>query len=108
MILARTDPDANRYAGLSFFICNLKQPGVEVRPLRQITGHAEFNEVFFTDAFVPDENVIAGVGRGWEVAITTLMNERTGIAAAFAVQVLIQLGELADLVHETGHAGDPA
>jgi alkylation response protein AidB-like acyl-CoA dehydrogenase len=108
MLVARTDPEGTRHQGLTFFLCDLKQPGVEVRPLRQITGHAEFNEVFFTDAFVPDENVIAGVGRGWEVAITTLMNERTGIASAFGVQILIELGELADLVRESGRDSDPA
>ena len=107
MLLARTDPEAKRYEGLTFFICGMRQPGVEVRPLRQITGEAEFNEVFFNDAFVPDENVIAGVGRGWEVAITTLMNERTGIAAAFGVQILIEMAELADLIRETGRDQDP-
>jgi alkylation response protein AidB-like acyl-CoA dehydrogenase len=108
MLLARTDPEGKRHTGLTFFICDMQQPGVEVRPLRQITGHAEFNEVFFSDAFVPDDNVIAGVGRGWEVAITTLMNERTGIASAFGVQILIELGELADLIREAGRDGDPA
>jgi alkylation response protein AidB-like acyl-CoA dehydrogenase len=108
MLVARTDPEGKRHQGLTFFLCDMEQPGVEVRPLRQITGHAEFNEVFFTDAFVPDENVIAGVGRGWEVAITTLMNERTGIASAFGVQILIELGELADLVRESGRDSDPA
>jgi len=108
MLVARTDPEAKRYEGLTYFLCDMEQPGVEVRPLRQITGHAEFNEVFFTDAFVPDENVVAGVGRGWEVAITTLMNERTGIAAAFGVQLLIELGELADLVREARRDDDPA
>ncbi len=108
MLLARTDPEANRYAGLTFFICDMKQKGVEVRPLRQITGHAEFNEVFFTDAFVPDENVIAGAGRGWEVAITTLMNERSGLATAFGVQLLISLGELAQLIRDSGRDSDPA
>ena len=107
MLLARTDSDGKRYEGLTFFICNMKQPGVEVRPLRQITGHAEFNEVFFTEAFVPDENVIAGVGHGWQVAITTLMNERAGLATAFGVQILIELGELADLIHATGRGSDP-
>jgi len=107
MLLARTDPEGKRHQGLTFFICDLRQPGVEVRPLRQITGHAEFNEVFFTGAFVADENVIAGVGRGWEVAITTLMNERTGLASAFGVQILIELGDLAELIRSTGHDNDP-
>ena len=108
MLLARSDASGKRYEGLTFFICDMEQPGVEVRPLRQITGHAEFNEVFFTDAFVPDENVIAGVGQGWQVAITTLMNERAGLATAFGVQALISLGELADVIRSSGRDGDPA
>jgi len=107
MLLARSDPEGKRYEGLTFFICDLQQPGVEVRPLRQITGHAEFNEVFLTDAFVPDDNVIAGVGRGWEVAITTLMNERAGLATAFGVQILVSLGELTELIHAAGRDHDP-
>ncbi len=72
----RTDPDMPKHQGLSFFIVDMKQPGVEVRPLRQITGESHFNEVFFTDARAPDENRVSSIGDGWRVSLTMLMNER--------------------------------
>lgn len=75
-LLARTDWDAPKHEGLSYFILDLKQPGVEVRPLRQMNGHASFNQVFFTDAKVPPENLVSSVGNGWQVAVTTLAYER--------------------------------
>ena len=77
MILARTDPEQPKHKGLTYFLIDMKQPGIEVRPLRQINGEAEFNEVYFTDARTPDSLRIGEVGDGWRVAITTLMNERT-------------------------------
>ncbi|MGH3880322.1 MAG: acyl-CoA dehydrogenase family protein [Actinophytocola sp.] len=79
ILLARTDPDLPKHAGLSYFVLDMKQPGVEVRPLRQITGEAEFNEVFMTDAWIPDADRLGEVGEGWKVAQTTLMNERVAI-----------------------------
>ena len=79
MLLARTDPDAPKHKGLTYFLLDMEQDGVEVRPLRQITGESEFNEMFIEDAWVPDENVVGGVGNGWMVAITTLMHERAGL-----------------------------
>ena len=82
LLLARTDPAASKHRGLTYFIVDMNQPGVEVRPLRQMTGGSNFNEVFFVDARVPDENVIGGEGMGWSVAVTTLMNERLSIGAA--------------------------
>jgi alkylation response protein AidB-like acyl-CoA dehydrogenase len=85
MLLARTNPDVPKHAGLSYFIIDMHGPGVEVRPLRQLTGEAEFNEVFFTDAQVPDANRLGGVGEGWRVANATLMNERVSIGNATAV-----------------------
>ena len=75
----RTDPDLPKHQGLSFFIVAIKQPGVEVRPIVQITGESHFNEVFFTDARAPDDNVVGGVGEGWRVSVTMLMNERMAI-----------------------------
>ncbi len=72
----RTDPDLPKHQGLSFFIVDMRQPGVEVRPLRQITGEAHFNEVFFTDARAPDLNRVSSIGDGWRVSLTMLMNER--------------------------------
>ena len=79
LLLARTDPDVPKHAGLTYFGLNMNQPGVEVRPLRQLTGEAEFNEVFLTDAAVPDTDRIGGIGEGWRVAQATLMNERIAI-----------------------------
>ncbi|MFY9615811.1 MAG: acyl-CoA dehydrogenase family protein [Candidatus Dormiibacterota bacterium] len=102
MLLARTDPDAPKHNGLSYMILDMKQPGVQVRPLRQITGESEFNEVFIEDAFVPDENLIGEVGQGWSVGITTLMFERAGIALASAMTIKQELGELAALIRERG------
>ncbi|MCW2622088.1 MAG: acyl-CoA dehydrogenase domain protein, partial [Frankiales bacterium] len=71
-LLARTDPDAERHAGITAFVIDMRQPGVEVRPLREITGTSDFNEVFFTDAVVPVDNVIGGEGQGWRIATTSL------------------------------------
>jgi alkylation response protein AidB-like acyl-CoA dehydrogenase len=79
ILLARTDPDLPKHAGLSYFVLDMAQPGVEVRPLRQITGEAEFNEVFMTDAWIPDTDRLGEIGEGWKVAQTTLMNERVAI-----------------------------
>ncbi|OBH14360.1 MULTISPECIES: acyl-CoA dehydrogenase family protein [unclassified Mycobacterium] len=79
ILVARTDPTVPKHAGLTYFLCDMTQPGVEVRPLRQITGEAEFNEVFLTDARVPDANRLGPVGGGWRVATTTLNNERVAI-----------------------------
>jgi alkylation response protein AidB-like acyl-CoA dehydrogenase len=79
LLLARTDPDVPKHQGLSYFACDMTAAGVEVRPLRQITGEAEFNEVFLTDVAVPDADRIGAVGEGWKVATTTLMNERVSI-----------------------------
>jgi alkylation response protein AidB-like acyl-CoA dehydrogenase len=79
LLLARTDPDVPKHAGLTYFGLDMNQPGVEVRPLRQLTGEAEFNEVFLTDAVVPEADRIGGIGEGWRVAQATLMNERVAI-----------------------------
>ena len=80
MLVARTDPDAPKHKGLTYFLMDMEQDGVEVRPLVQITGEGEFNEIFIEEARIPDANVVGGVGNGWTVAITTLMNERAGLA----------------------------
>ena len=106
MLLARSDADAPKHKGLTYFICDMEQDGVEVRPLRQITGEAEFNEIFIEGARIPDENLIGGEGNGWMVAITTLMHERAGIGAASAIQVRRDLDELIAVVNERGLGGD--
>lgn len=79
ILIARTDPDLPKHQGISYFVCDMSDPGVEVRPLRQITGEAEFNEVFLTDVRIPDAHRLGGIGEGWKVAQTTLMNERVSI-----------------------------
>ncbi len=79
MLVTRTDPELPKHKGMTYFALDMKAPGVEVRPLRQITGEAEFNEVYMTDARVPDANRIGDRGEGWRASLTTLMNERTAI-----------------------------
>jgi alkylation response protein AidB-like acyl-CoA dehydrogenase len=81
MLVTRTDPDQPKHKGLTYFALDMRSPGVEVRPLRQITGEAEFNEVYMTDARVPDTMRIGAEGEGWRVALTTLMNERVSIGS---------------------------
>ncbi len=107
MLLARSDQDAPKHKGITYFLCDMDQPGVEVRPLRQITGEAEFNEIFLEEAEVPDENVIGEVGGGWQVAITTLMFERAGLGAAAVMGLRRTLEDLIALAKERGVAEDP-
>jgi len=84
LLVVRTDPEAVKHAGLTAFVVDMHAPGVEVRPLRQMTGEAEFNEVYFTDVRIPDRDRLGGVGDGWRVSLTTLMNERVSIGGAIA------------------------
>jgi alkylation response protein AidB-like acyl-CoA dehydrogenase len=79
ILVARTNPDVAKHAGLTYFLCDMTAPGVEVRPLRQITGEAEFNEVFLTDVHIPDGQRLGDEGQGWKVATATLNNERVAI-----------------------------
>ena len=81
ILVARTDPTLPKHRGLTYFVIDMEQQGVEVRPIREITGRSIFNEVFLTDAVVPDENRVDAVGAGWAVALTTLANERTMLGA---------------------------
>jgi alkylation response protein AidB-like acyl-CoA dehydrogenase len=97
ILVTRSDPDSERHAGLTYMIVDMHSPGIEVRPLRQLTGQAEFNEIFFTDVEVPVENVLGAIGDGWAVAMTTLLHERgtlgfalTGVLDA-AVRKLVTL-----------------
>ena len=82
LLVTRTDPDVPKHQGLTYFACDMTAPGVEVRPLRQITGEAEFNEVFLSDVPIPDGDRIGEIGQGWRVSTATLMNERVAIGGA--------------------------
>jgi alkylation response protein AidB-like acyl-CoA dehydrogenase len=84
ILVARTNPDVAKHAGLSYFLCDMTAPGVDVRPLRQITGEAEFNEVFLTDVHIPDSQRLGDEGQGWKVATATLNNERVAIGGGAA------------------------
>jgi alkylation response protein AidB-like acyl-CoA dehydrogenase len=105
MLVARTDQDAPKHKGLTYFLMDMEQDAVEVRPLYQITGEAEFNELFINEARIPHENIIGGEGNGWGVAITTLMHERFTLAFGLQLQVQIALRELTDRA-KTVRAGD--
>ncbi len=82
ILLARSDPEAEKHRGITYFVVDMEAPGVEVRPLRQATGDAEFNEVYFTDVRIPDSERLGAAGDGWRGAIVTLMNERVSIGAS--------------------------
>jgi alkylation response protein AidB-like acyl-CoA dehydrogenase len=101
MLVARTDPEAPKHKGLTYFLMDMKQDAVQVRPLRQITGEAEFNELFIEEARIPDENIVGGEGNGWAVAITTLMHERFTLAFGLQMGVQIALGQLQARARET-------
>ncbi|MDP9303918.1 MAG: acyl-CoA dehydrogenase family protein, partial [Actinomycetota bacterium] len=107
ILVGRGDPESHGHAGLTYVIVDMHAPGVEVRPLRQITGEAEFNEIFIEGAEVPDENLIGGEGNGWNVAITTLMHERAGLGAASAISLRRDLDELIELLNQRGLGDDP-
>jgi alkylation response protein AidB-like acyl-CoA dehydrogenase len=107
MLVARTDPDAPRHQGLTYFLMDMEQDAVQVRPLRQITGEAEFNELFIEEARIPHANIIGGEGNGWAVAITTLMHERATLAFGLQIRVKVTLGELLDEARESGATADP-
>jgi alkylation response protein AidB-like acyl-CoA dehydrogenase len=107
MLVARTDAEAPKHKGLTYFLLDMDQPGVEVLPLRQITGEPEFNELFLDGARVPDANVLGGVGNGWKVALTTLMNERAGLAFLLQVRLRQLLDQLIDEAGSRGLLDDP-
>jgi alkylation response protein AidB-like acyl-CoA dehydrogenase len=102
MIVARTDPEAAKHKGLTYFVVDMHAPGVEVRPLFQITGEAEFNEVYFTDVRIPDAERLGEVGEGWRVSLTTLMNERVAIGGQIPPRGSGFIGELMKVYASTG------
>jgi alkylation response protein AidB-like acyl-CoA dehydrogenase len=93
-------PDERRYHNLTYVIADMHAPGVEVRPLTQITGHAEFNEIFFSDVQVPKENLLGKVGEGWQVAMTTLLHERGTLGFALAATLDVAVRRLSTLAKE--------
>ncbi|MEJ5254106.1 MAG: acyl-CoA dehydrogenase family protein [Acidimicrobiales bacterium] len=105
LLLARTDPSAPKHRGISAFVIDMHQPGVEVRPLRQITDEHDFNEVFFTDAFVPDENLIGAENDGWRVSSSTLAHERGTNPRQLVIHAQL-LEELLRLALEEGRFDD--
>jgi alkylation response protein AidB-like acyl-CoA dehydrogenase len=109
MLVARTDTEAPKHKGLTYFLMDMEQDAVQVRPLRQITGEAEFNELFIEEARIPHENIVGGEGNGWAVAITTLMHERFTLAFGLQAAAQIALGQLVERAKSTrGHNGSPA
>jgi alkylation response protein AidB-like acyl-CoA dehydrogenase len=107
MLVARTDSEAPKHKGLTYFLLDMEQEGVQVRPLRQITGEAEFNELFIEEARIPAENVVGGEGNGWKVALTTLMNERAGLGFALQVRLRQLLDDLIAAAAERGLLENP-
>jgi alkylation response protein AidB-like acyl-CoA dehydrogenase len=106
-LLARTDPDAPKHAGISYLLVPMKQAGVEVRPIEQIDASAEFNEVFFTNVRCPKDNVIGGVNNGWKVAMTTLGFERGTSATTGHRRFLKEFNEILELARQRGRNQDP-
>jgi hypothetical protein len=104
ILIARTDPDAPKHDGISYFMLDMKTPGIDIRPLRELTGEAWFNEVFFNDVFVPDECLVGGEHDGWRAARTTLANERvymgSGSSIGYGVQGVLQLLDAAGLASD--------
>jgi acyl-CoA dehydrogenase len=106
-IICRTDPDRPKHKGLTGFIVNMHAPGVEVRPLRQMTGGASFNEVFFNEVRVPDDHRLGDINEGWTVALTTLMNERASIGGGGPGVSNLGSARLADMLRHLGKDKDP-
>jgi alkylation response protein AidB-like acyl-CoA dehydrogenase len=102
ILVTRSDPDSERHAGLTYLLVDMHAPGVDVRPLRQITGEAEFNEIFFTDVEVPVENAVGAIGDGWQVAMTTLLHERGTLGFALVAGLESQIRKLIALAKEKG------
>ena len=106
-LLCRTDPDAPKHKGISFLLVPMDQPGIEVRPIKMISGDSEFNEVFYTDARCAKENVVGGVNNGWGVAMSLLGFERGEAAATGPIRYEAELERLTELARSKGVADDP-
>lgn len=108
MLLARTDPDAPKHKGITYFLLDMHSPGITVRPLKQITGDDEFSEVFFENVRVPAENILGGLNNGWQVGITTLMYERLALGFGLQIRFQLTLEALMDLAKRTRLNGGTA
>ncbi|WP_072688290.1 acyl-CoA dehydrogenase family protein [Rhodococcus marinonascens] len=108
ILVARTDPSVSKHAGLTYFLCDMSDAGIDVRPLRQITGEAEFNEVFLTDVRIPDANRLGDEGQGWKVATATLNNERVAIGGSAAARESGMIGLVAQTWREHPELRDGA
>ncbi len=106
-VVCRTDPGSSRHAGLSYLLVPMDQPGIEIRPIVQVTGGDEFNEVFFSDAVTEAANVVGEIGKGWQVAMGTLGFERGASTLGQQMSFRRELDELIDFARETGAADDP-
>jgi alkylation response protein AidB-like acyl-CoA dehydrogenase len=107
MLLARTDPDAPKHKGITYFLLDMKTPGITVKPLKQITGDAEFNEVYFDNVRVHQSQILGGLNNGWAVGLTTLMYERLALGFGIQVRLRIALDGLVDLARNTVKNGAP-
>jgi alkylation response protein AidB-like acyl-CoA dehydrogenase len=107
MLVARTDTEVPKHKGLTYFLMDMEQDEIQVRPLRQMTGESEFNELFIEGARIPDENVLGGVGNGWKVALTTLMNERAGLGFFLQVRLRQLLDQVLAEADRRGLLEDP-
>ncbi len=108
MLLARTDPDAPKHKGITYFLLDMHSPGVTIKPLKQITGDAEFNEVYFDNVRVPESQILGGLNNGWAVGLTTLMYERLALGFGLQVRLRIALDGLVELARNTQRNGAPA
>jgi alkylation response protein AidB-like acyl-CoA dehydrogenase len=108
MLLARTDPDAPKHKGITYFLVDMHAPGVTVKPLKQITGDAEFNEVYFDNVRIHESQILGGLNNGWAVGLTTLMYERLALGFGLQVRLRIALDGLVDLARRSSKNGTPA
>ncbi|MBV9869767.1 MAG: acyl-CoA dehydrogenase family protein [Frankiaceae bacterium] len=108
ILVVRTDPDAEKHRGLSYLLVDMHSPGVEVRPLKQITGDPEFNEIFFTDVRVPRESMLGQPGEGWNVAMTTLLHERGTLGFSLTAGLEQSLNQIIKLAKQPGPDGQIA
>ena len=108
MLLARTDPDLPKHKGITYFLLDMHSPGVTVKPLKQITGDAEFNEVYFDNVRIHESQILGGLNNGWAVGLTTLMYERLALGFGLQVRLRIALDGLVDLARRSSKNGTPA